>query len=487
MDFSQLLSSLQDSLGGTLPALGGAILILLLGWFVALVLRAGIRRGLRALSLNDRLASATGDGIDLERVVSTVVYYIVLVITLVAFFNALDLDRVSGSLQGLVDQVMAFLPRLIAGGVLALVAWVIASIVRTVATRGLAATTIDDRLAAEAGTRPVSESLGGVLYWLVFLIFLPGILAALEMQGLLAPVQGMVDQVLAMLPRLFGAVVIGVVGYVVARIVRDLVANLLAAAGADRLGERAGLGGETRLSKVVALVAYVFVLVPALIAALNAVEIEAISAPATAMLGSFMAAIPNVFAAGLILAIAWFVAKLVAELVTGLLQGVGFDRVPERLGLDAAIETAGSLSALAGKLVMFFVMLFATVEAAGRLGFGQVSQLVAVLLGFGAQVLLGVVIIAVGLFVSNLAHTAITRVRGQGSNTLASVVRFAILGIVVAMGLRAMGLADEIVTLAFGLTLGSVAVAVALSFGLGGREAAGRQMEHWLSQLRNEK
>jgi hypothetical protein len=58
---------------------------------------------------------------------------------------------------------------------------------------------------------------------------------------------------------------------------------------------------------------------------------------------------------------------------------------------------------------------------------------------------------------------------------------------VIAMGLRAMGIADEIVNLAFGLTLGAVAVAVALSFGLGGREAAGRQMEHWLSRLRKDK
>jgi hypothetical protein len=57
---------------------------------------------------------------------------------------------------------------------------------------------------------------------------------------------------------------------------------------------------------------------------------------------------------------------------------------------------------------------------------------------------------------------------------------------VLAMGLRAMGIADDIVNLAFGLTLGAVAVAVALSFGLGGREAAGKLMEHWLSRWRKD-
>ena len=54
------------------------------------------------------------------------------------------------------------------------------------------------------------------------------------------------------------------------------------------------------------------------------------------------------------------------------------------------------------------------------------------------------------------------------------------------ISLRAMGIADDIVNLAFGLTLGAVAVAIALSFGLGGREAAGRQMEAWLSKLRKD-
>ena len=64
------------------------------------------------------------------------------------------------------------------------------------------------------------------------------------------------------------------------------------------------------------------------------------------------------------------------------------------------------------------------------------------------------------------------------------VVRIAIVGLAIAMGLRAMGIADDIVNLAFGLILGAVAVTIALSFGLGGREAAGKQMDYWLEKLR---
>jgi hypothetical protein len=294
----------------------------------------------------------------------------------------------------------------------------------------------------------------------------------------------MVEQALVMLPNILAAAAIGVIGWFVARVLRDLVSNLLAAAGADRLGERAGLRGTTTLSGLIGLIVYIFVFVPALIAALNALKIEAISAPATEMLSTFMAALPGIFGAAVILAVAWFVAGFIAGLVSSLLGGMGFDGLPEKVGLGQAFRGETSPSDFAGKIVVFFIMLFAVVEAANRLGFGQMSELVSAMIAFGGQVLLGIAIIGVGIWISNLAREAISRVGGDGSAAVANVARIAILGIVIAMGLRAMGLADDIVNLAFGLTLGAVAVAFALSFGLGGREAAGRQMEHWLSRFR---
>jgi hypothetical protein len=170
-----------------------------------------------------------------------------------------------------------------------------------------------------------------------------------------------------------------------------------------------------------------------------------------------------------------------------LLGGLGFDTLPSRLGFGQAFTGHTTPSMFAGKIIAFFIMLFAVVEATSQLGFQQVSELITMFTGFGGQVLLGSAIIAVGFWLSNLAFEAILRIHGTNSNGVANIARFAILGLVIAMGLRAMGLANEIVSLAFGLTLGAIAVAVALSFGLGGREAAGKQMEHWFGQLRGER
>ena len=130
----------------------------------------------------------------------------------------------------------------------------------------------------------------------------------------------------------------------------------------------------------------------------------------------------------------------------------------------------------------------ATVEAGNQLGFHRFSDMIGTFVEFAGDVLLGSVILIIGFMLANVAYEAITRASGEGRATaLARIARLAILGIVVAMGLRAMGIADDIVNLAFGLTLGAVAVAVALAFGLGGREAAGRLASRWVDRLCKDK
>jgi hypothetical protein len=486
MDWTTLLDSMQSTLGNNLPAILGALAILVLGWIVAVLIRAVLRRSLGFFKLNQHIESATGNKMDLESGIAKGVYYVVLLLVLIGFFNALDLPLVSAPLQSLVDQVFAYAPRLAAAGILILLAWVLAMVLRKVVTKTLSATRLDEKISAEAGMRPLSQNVGDVLYWLVILVFLPAILGALGLSGLLLPVQDMVDKILAMVPNIFAAVIIGLVGWFVARLLRDLVSNLLSATGVDGLGQSAGLRETMTLSRLIGLVVYVLVLVPALIAALDALQIEAISRPATDMLGAFMAAIPGIFGATVILAVAWFVANFVGSLVSELLSGVGMNEIPAKLGLRATLPAQASPAKIVGKLIVFFTMVFAIVEAANRLGFTQVAELAAAFIEFGASVLLGAVIILIGLWLSNLAAEAITGIGIKNAQFFAGLARYGILGLVLAMGLRAMGIADDIVNLAFALTLGAVAVAVALAFGLGGREAAGRQMEHWLSRLRGE-
>jgi flagellar biosynthesis protein FliQ len=332
----------------------------------------------------------------------------------------------------------------------------------------------------------MSESAGNVLFWLVVLFFLPAVLGALQLDGVLDPVRLMLAQALSYVPGIFGAVVIAVAGYVVARILRALVGNLLAAAGADSVNERIGLDASVRLSRLAGTLVFIAVFVPSLIAALDALKVEAISRPATQVLEQILSAVPHIIAAAVILLLTWYVAKFAAGLLAKLLESAGFDSLPAKLGLSYALSGSTSPSRLAGSVVLFFALLFGTVEAASQLGFHQVSEVVTTFIAFSGDILLGGAILVVGFWLSNVAATAIRRASPEGGRLAANVARFAILGLVIAMGLRAMGIANEIVQLAFGLTLGAVAVAVALAFGLGGREAAGKLLEHWFAKLRKD-
>jgi hypothetical protein len=486
---SNFWPSLQATLAAHLPGILGALLILIVGWLLAVLARAAIRRGLAALRVNRRISDATEqpahEPLDVESGIATAVFWIIILITLIGVFSSLNLDRASQPFDALLVQVFSYLPRVGAAILLLILAWVIASAVRALVTRALAATSWDERLSQEAGMQSMSVSVGNVLFWLVILLFIPAIVGTLDLGGLLSPVSGMVDETLGMLPNIFAALVIGVLGWLVAKLLSALVTRLLGAWGVDRLAPSAGVDPSVRLSKLAGTIVFILVFVPALIAALDALQIEAISRPATDMLHIILAAVPNIIAAALILIITYFVARFGATLVESLLRGVGFDALPAHLGLTYFREGL-SPSRLVGRLVLLAAMLFATVEAANRLGFTQVRDVVTVFIVFAGDVLLGTVILLVGFWLANFVYEQIRRAGGEKANLAARIARWAILGLVIAMGLRAMGIADDIVNLAFGLTLGAVAVAIALSFGLGGREAAGRQMEYWLAKLRKD-
>jgi len=485
MNTNALWDSLQSALGTHIPQLLGALAIFILGWLIAVLVRAAARKTLGFIGVNHRFGKLTGTGVDIEGAVALALFWLVILLTLVAVFNSLNLALVSGPFSAFTTQLFEYAPRMLGGLVLALVGWLVASVVRAVSQKLLDRTQLDEKLSEHADMAPIGQSLSGALFWLVILLFVPAILGALQLEGLLDPLRAMVTKTLDMLPNAVAALIIGGVGWILATVLRNLTTHLSHTAGVDKLGNRAGLAETVRLSRVIGLLVFVAVFLPSLIAALDALKVEAISRPATDMLHTMLQAVPNLIAAALILVVTWLVASFASQLLTTLLATLGFDTLPARIQMAHAFERT-SASAVVGRVALFFAMLFATVEAAAQLGFAQVSDIVSSFIRFGGDILLGSAILVIGFWLANVAYEAIDRASGAGTKGLARIGRYAILALVIAMGLRAMGIADDIVNLAFGLTLGAVAVAVALSFGLGGREAAGKLMDHWLARFRRE-
>ena len=100
----ELFSSLQTQLGSTLPLVLGAFVVLLAGWIAALLVRAVLRKALTLLHVNRGIQSATGATLDIETWIVVGAFYLVLFFTLMAFFNVLRLEMVSGSLQALLSH-----------------------------------------------------------------------------------------------------------------------------------------------------------------------------------------------------------------------------------------------------------------------------------------------------------------------------------------------------------------------------------------------
>ena len=144
-------------------------------------------------------------------------------------------------------------------------------------------------------------------------------------------------------------------------------------------------------------------------------------------------------------------------------------------------------SAVVATLVMIAIMLFAATEAFRLLGFTPVVDLMSQFTIFAGHVLLGIVIFGIGLYLANLAARAIEVSGATQSNVLAMVARGAILVLATAMALQQMGLASEIINMAFGILLGAVAIAAAIAFGVGGREVAGKELKRAIDNFRSGK
>lgn len=369
------------------------------------------------------------------------------------------------------------------------IGYVFAKVIERLVAALLNRTNLDNRLARSMGSTPtqepsVEQAVARLVFYLIMLFVLLAVFQRLNWTFITDPLNLLVTRIVDFLPNLIAAAVILAVGYLLARVLRGLVTNLAAGLGAERLGRRLGL--NISLSRLVGTLVYALILIPAIIAALNALDIEAISQPAAAMLQTFLDAIPRIFGAALLLTITYFVGRVIADIVRDLLAGLGFDGWVARLGLYNATSevTRRTPSQTAGLLVLVVIMLFAAMEAANLLGFDLLADLLAEVIAFAGRLVLALAIFALGIYLANLARNVILNSGNRNAGLLAQIARWAILIFAGAIALRQLGVADTIINLAFGLLLGAIAVAAALAFGLGSRDLAGREAERMLRDVR---
>lgn len=508
---------------GSIENLVWAIGILLVGLIVSALVSSLVGGLLKKTTIDNRLAAwitgrPEGEGSpQVEKWISGAVFWIIFIFFLVAFFNRLNLTAVSQPLNTFLNQIAGALPKLAKALIFLGIAWVLATVAKLALSRAMRTFGVDERLNQQVGTAPtetpllLSDTLANALYWFIFLLFLPLVLESLDLQQALLPVNNLLNQILAAIPKILEAVLIGFVGWLLAQVVQRIVTNLLAAAGADSLGARFGIsrssGGQS-LSWIIGTIVYVLILIPTAIAALNALDIQAISLPAIAMLNTILGALPNIFTAAIILAVAYILGRWIGDLVTNILTGIGFNNVFSWLGMqpkqplqlpppssidpDATVlqqpdVPARTPSQFVGIVVQVGIMLFAVVAATDVLKIPALTAIVSGIVLVAGQVLSGLIVFAIGLYLANLAFSLIASSGTRQARLLGQTARIAVIAFVGALALQQMGIGSDIVNLAFGLLLGAIAVGIALAFGLGGRDIASEQIREWLAAFKQDK
>jgi len=535
-----MLDNISGQVGNSLPGILSAIAVLVIGWIVAKIVSFIVGKGLRKSGVGDRIGGLiSADGkVDASKIVAKIVFYLLMLFVFIAFFNAIKLPVVSEPLNAFLQQIFAFAPRILSAAGLGVVAYVLARVLKEVSKRGLEAVDIDTKLAslgkdASALTSAVggavdtaigssndsgefdlsddddnfsldggsdstshaslgatasgdesvrlSETLPEAVYWVVFALFLPAILGALQMPGLLEPVQQMFTKALSYVPNIFGAGIILAIGLFVGKLIRQVVSNLTASLGVNQVAGKLGIntaGGKSKPSDLLGLVSYSFVLLPVVVAALNALDIEAVTKPAGAILERISSLLPGFIGAAVVLGIAFFVGRIVATLVEDLLEGFGINSVPEKMGLKLGnTNPAQTPAKIAGKLVLGAIVLLSLMQALPMMGLDAFAEHVDTFAGFAVRLLIALVMLGAGMYLANLAAKQIKASGIENSDLLATVAKVAVFFFAGGFALQHLGVSASLINVAFGSLLGGLGLAIAIAFGWGGRDAAKRVLD----------
>jgi len=379
-------------------------------------------------------------------------------------------------LNDLTSSSSDFIPGTIGAIIILILGWFIAGGAKRLITKLLKKTNVDNKLGSNKVS--LSKFIGKLIYFLIMIFVFMLALEKLGMSNVLDPMKNMLNGFLGFIPNIVGAGLVAYIGYMLATIVSEFVG--MSGATIQKLVPKLRLPEHLDLVKILKKVVFIFIFIPLLIAALNILSMDAISVPATHMLQTFMDAIPKILVAVIILIIFIIGGRFVSGLLKDLLDSMNFNTFFRKIHLD---KIAGNtdLSQLIGTIVYFFILAFGVMTAVEKLEFHQLTEIIDTVVNYAGKILFGLVILALGNWISTLAYTNFTK--KEENKFIGSIVRMAIIAIFLAIGLSSMGIADEIINLAFGLTLGTIAVTIALSFGLGGREAAGKQMERILNKF----
>ncbi|MCL2322400.1 MAG: mechanosensitive ion channel [Oscillospiraceae bacterium] len=382
--------------------------------------------------------------------------------------------------QNLLNQIISNTPKIIAAIFLFIIALVVASIVKAIIVKGgkkLGLNKYTDKIGLKSDKGSL-DFIGSLAFFIIFILFVPGILDSLNMRSVSDPIMKMIGSILGYLPNILAAILIIVIAVFLAKLVKNIIETLLKRFNVDKFQSKIGIK-ETSISfsEVIANFAYALILLFAIVAALKVLNINTISDPALNILNMIMGIIPLIFVAALLIFAGVFLSKIAGDLIHAILNRTGLDYfIVTTMGKRDGKVIDFSCPKLIGDVVRYIIIILFVIGALSVIKLDMLQSIGTNVLAFIPSLLIALLMMAAGLlFGSWLEGLMISKFKI--SSTLSSIVKYIIYAIAAFMMLGQLGIAKFIVNTSFIMILGALAVAFVISFGLGGKDFAEKMIK----------
>lgn len=384
------------------------------------------------------------------------------------------------------DKLMVNVPSAVEALLLLIIAFICATIVRALVNSTLNILKLDKALdkakIEDEKKTSLKEFIAKLFYLITFALFVPGIFEKLNLKGVSEPVISMMDKLLTYLPNIIAATVLLVIGLCIARGVKELLIPIFQKLNMDKYLEKAGVQGDSKvtISDALANIVYVLILIPVVIASLDALKVEAISKPATEMLNNILIFMPKILVAIVIVYVGKFIADLAYNLLEKVLISIGTDRATSSMlnATGTKTEKEFSLSKIIAHLVKYIIIIFFLVEGVNILKLEILTNIGSKVITYMPYAISSVIILGISILVGNFAENGINS-KFEDSKITALIVKVVIITIGAFITLYQLGIAASLVQSAFIIVLSAFAIAFAISFGIGGKDFA----SHMLGKL----
>ncbi len=384
----------------------------------------------------------------------------------------------------LVNSITQFLPpglvqnAFFMAAITLILGYIVAKILSMVISGALGFLKLDSETARKLGFargKVLQHSVAKMIFWIVMLFVFINVLQILGFDSAIEPIQSMLNQIMAFLPKLFLAGVILACAIFGSKIVKNILDSAFTAFDLDgKLGLHKLTGSSASVSRVITTTLSGLVFLFILPVALRTLNIPSLAAPIEGIINSFAVLLPKLLGAIILMAVGLFIAKIVQGIITDLLKVGGVDQMPQKLGLSDSNSFKGkSVSDLGGYASFASI---AVVTLVGAINILNIPFLTDLFSGFSHNffnVLAAVIILLVGSIAANLAGKSLSSNKG-----VAKAAKFGIFFLTGVMALDRLGIANSISSNGFLIIMAALGVAVgvggAIAIGYGGRDAAAR-------------